>query len=59
MKKVEPTTAAVIICGLACVTIVLTLGPADSREQLIALIGGVSTVLAGILPKLVGNTSDK
>lgn len=58
MKKIEPFTAAVIISGIAALTVVLMAGPPAVRDQLLVAIGSLTTVLAGVLPKLVGSSSD-
>ena len=53
MTKIELPTAIVISATLACLTICLTIAPADVRTQMLAIVGSLGTALAGVLPKLV------
>ena len=53
MTKIELPTAIVISATLACLTICLTIAPADVRTQMLAIVGSLGTALAGVLPRLV------
>lgn len=58
MKKVEPTTAAVLIVAIIATAAVLLFGPPDVRAELLASIGAGATTLAAALPRLVRDTGE-
>lgn len=58
MKKIEPSTAAVLIAAIVATAAVLLFGPADVRTELLASIGAGATTLAALLPKLISTAGE-